>query len=83
MVDKAENSKIPEYQISTKSNIPKDSKDRDHLDKILNYKLSPVSNNYDKKEASLKSGSSLPRYAFRGLELIQCVNFIYNLFINN
>ena len=62
MVDKAENSKIPEYQISTKSNIPKDSKDRDHLDKILDKQLSPMSNNYDKKASSPKAGSSLPRY---------------------
>ena len=67
MVDKAENSKIPEYQISTKSNIPKDSKDRDHLDKILDNELSPVSYNYDKKATSQKTGSPLPRYAFKML----------------
>ena len=77
MVDKTENSNIPEYQLGTKSNIPKDSKDRDHFDKTLNNKLPPVSNNYGKKEASPTSGSSLPRYAFIGLELKQCVN--YNL----
>ena len=67
MVDKVENSNIPEYQLVTKSSIPHDSKDRDHLDKILDSKLSPVSNNCGKKVLPPKSGSLLPRYAF-----IQC-----------
>ena len=58
MVDKAENSIIPEYQLGTKSNIAKDSK---CLDKILDKQLSPMSNNYDKKASSQKAGSSLPR----------------------
>ena len=62
MVDKAENSHIPAYQLGTKSNIPENSKDRDHLDKILDKQLSPVSNDYDKKASSPKAGSSLPRY---------------------
>ena len=67
MVDKAENSNIPEYQLGTKSNIPKDSKDRDHLDKILDNELSPTSYNYEKKASSQKSVSPLPRYAFKVL----------------
>ena len=67
MVDKAENSNIPEYQLGTKSNIPKDSKDLDHLDKILDNELSPVSYNYDKKASSQKTGSPLPRYAYKVL----------------
>ena len=62
MVDKAENLNISEYQLGTKSNIPKDSKDRDHLDKILDNNLSQVSNNYDKKASSPKASSSLSRY---------------------
>ena len=62
MVDKAVNWNIPEYQLGTKSNISKDSKDRDHLDKILVNKLSPVSYNYEKKASSPSAGSLLPRY---------------------
>ena len=62
MVDKAENSHIPAYQLGTKSNIPKDSKDRDNLDNILDNKLSKVSNYHDKKESSSKATSSFPRY---------------------
>ena len=62
MVDKAENSNIPEYQLNTKINIPRDSIDRDHLHKILDNKFSQVSNNYDKKLSSPKASSSLPRY---------------------
>ena len=62
MVDKAENPNIPEYQLGTNSDIPKDSKDRDHFNKILDKKMSQESNNYDKKASSPKASSSLPRY---------------------
>ena len=62
MVDNAESSNIFEYQLGIKSNIPKDSKDRDHLDKELEIALSQVSNNYEKKASSQKASSSLPRY---------------------
>ena len=62
MVDKAENSHIPEYLLGTENNIPKDPKDRDHLDKILDNKLSQVTNNHDKKESSSNATSSFPRY---------------------
>ena len=70
MVDNAQKSSIPEYQLGTESNNSKVSKDLDQLDKILDKKWSPESNNYDKKVSSPKPGSSLPRYAF-----IQCYSF--------